>query len=441
MFLGLSPGTRWLLTQATARGKSHAQGGLPNQDCVEVMSNADASVIAAVICDGAGTARHSEVGARTTCQALTPALMELGARIEHAPMPLGVIRKRIIEVIERVRTQLSALGPLNDYHCTLVMCLLTERCGYLGQVGDSIGLSTRFQYISDGTQELLDFFPSRHVRVFEPSRGEYANETHFITQPEWTSSLRLVEIDPSRIDALLLMTDGAMDVAMRHGRPFRGFLANLLGNLLAMDDAQERNQLLAGWLSDPQTHPVTGDDKTMFLAIPDRHRSLANEEFLNVDPVEEPLSLPGLTPWERFLLGVREHKVRLAFSVAALLIAFSVLFGQLDQAMLAFDVDEPARSKGRDYITAELSLVRGKGAEVKKVSDDPSRSLRLLAHRGACQSGTVLTEKVRTCTVWIAPGIGIMEDNPSLRVVYRDTDSGKERELLFEVPDLAEISR
>ena len=87
-------------------------------------------------------------------------------------------------------------GPLNDFHCTMVMCLLTGRGGYVAQVGDSIGLTTKFQYISDGTREVLDFFPSKHVQFFEPERGEYVNETHFITEQDWSEHLRIAEMNP-----------------------------------------------------------------------------------------------------------------------------------------------------------------------------------------------------------------------------------------------------
>jgi serine/threonine protein phosphatase PrpC len=421
----------WRLTHASARGKSHVDFGLPNQDWVEVMTSQDRSVIAAVICDGAGTARQSDLGAQVTCRSLAPALLDLGICVQQAPLPLESVRQRIIDVIEGVRADLAARGPLKDFHCTMVLCLLAERGGYVAQVGDSIGLSTRFQYISDGTQEVLDFFPSKHAKVFEPERGEYVNETHFITELDWVEHLRISEIEPSRIDALLLMTDGAMDVALKRGRPFRGFLANLVGNLLAMDDAQERNQLLAEWLSDPQTYPMTADDKTMFLAIPARHESLASEDFLKVDPIDDQGIEPD--PWQRFIEFVSRHKSAVASTAAILAIALSIVIGQATQAKLAFDVRGPIKLDWHNYSTAQLSLVAGKKAKVILISVDPPRSLRLLAHQRACVVDAVLTKAQPRCSILIAAGAGSSGDRRSVRVMYRDTDSGEDREIRLDV--------
>ena len=421
----------WRLTQASARGKSHVDLGLPNQDWVEVMTSQDQSVIAAVICDGAGTARHSEQGAQITCRSLAPALIELGMLVQQAPVPLEFIRQHIIELVEAVRADLAVRGPLNDFHCTMVLCLLAERRGYVAQVGDSIGLSTKFLYISDGTQEVLDFFPSNHVQVFEPERGEYANETHFVTEPDWVGHLRISEIEPSRIDALLLMTDGAMDVAMKRGRPFRGFLANLVGNLLAMDDAQERNQLLTEWLSDPLTYPMTADDKTMFLAIPARHESLASEDFLKVDPIEGEGDDPDR--WQLFLAFINRHKIVLASSAAIFAIALLMIIGEPDRAELAFDVRGPVKLDWHDYSTTQLSLVDGERAKVILVSVNPPRSLLLLANRRACVAGTMLTEAKPSCSLWIAAGAGSSDARRTVRVVYQDAKSGKEREVRLEV--------
>ena len=90
----------WRLTQASARGKSHIEGGLPDQDWVEVMTSQNLEIIAAVICDGAGTARRSELGAQTTCRSLAAAMLELGMQVQQVPVPLEIARQRIVDVIE-----------------------------------------------------------------------------------------------------------------------------------------------------------------------------------------------------------------------------------------------------------------------------------------------------------------------------------------------------
>lgn len=267
MKLDRPAGDTWQLTRATVRGKSHVDTGLPNQDWVEVRSSPDGLIVASVISDGAGTAAHSEIGSRTTCEMMAPWMLNIGLDMAHAPHDEAMVRDKVVLGIENVRRTLLASGVgLREQHCTFVACVLTDHGGFVCQVGDSIGIGARFAPAGEPGGP-VDFFPDRSTRVFMVERGEYANETHFITELDWRDHLRVSRIDPSEIDALLLMTDGAMDVAMTGGKVFRGFLSNLIATLLAKDHAGERDTLLNDWLADRRTFTVTGDDKTMFVAI------------------------------------------------------------------------------------------------------------------------------------------------------------------------------
>jgi len=142
------------------------------------------------------------------------------------------------DALEEVRARLTEMdGPLSDFHCTLAACVLAEHRGFVCQVGDSIVLSTTFLKTEGDRGTQWDFFPDQGTRLFIPDRGEYVNETHFITEPDWLKHLRVSTIDADGVDALFLMTDGAMDVAMVKGKVFRGFLSNLIGKLLTLPSA------------------------------------------------------------------------------------------------------------------------------------------------------------------------------------------------------------
>lgn len=264
----------WLVTAASATGKGHLDQGLGNQDCVLAGTSPDGRVVAAVVSDGAGSAAQAEIGSSTTCRLLLPWMLEIGHHLTIASsLDEDLIRDRIIEGIENVREVLSRDGALRDRHCTLIACVMTDQVGYVCQVGDSIGIATSF-LADEGADGGVDFFPDEQVRMFSAERGEYANETHFITEPDFRDHLRVTRFPTDQVDALMLMTDGAMDIAMLGGKVYRGFMSAVVGTLLATTDKAERESLLHDWLSDRRTWPVTGDDKTMFVALrsPQRKR-------------------------------------------------------------------------------------------------------------------------------------------------------------------------
>ena len=270
----------WQLTCASVRGKSHLAAGLPNQDWVEVRTTHAGNVVAAAIADGAGSASRSHVGARIACEMMAPCMLEIGIKVQNAGVSGEYVRERIVRSLIEVRERLSHMShKLSDYHSTLVACVLTDAGGYVCQIGDSVALSTSFVGADDRDDRELDFFPDSKCRLFQPDRGEYANETHFITETDWASHLRITPIDISHIDAMVLMSDGAMDIATCKGEVFRGFLSNLIGKLLTVPLPQERERILTDWLADSRAHRATADDKTLFVAIRAKHLRLAHKPF------------------------------------------------------------------------------------------------------------------------------------------------------------------
>lgn len=257
----------WLLVDASVRGKGHIDAGLPNQDAIAIATSRDGKIVAAVVSDGAGTASKAEVGSRAAADRMAPWLLKIGQQIHAGQIHASMARDHLLEGIVALRRHLDPSGmSLRDYHCTLVGCLLTPSGGFVCQIGDSIAVAARFALLGDGSDDPVDFFPDDGCRRYEPERGEYSNETHFITETDWEKHLRITPL-PDSFDAIVLMTDGAMDVVTLRGRIFRGFMSNLFGRILRMSDRHQRNELLHGWLADKQTYGVTGDDKTLFVAI------------------------------------------------------------------------------------------------------------------------------------------------------------------------------
>lgn len=257
----------WQLSAASVLGKSHVDSGQPNQDAFAVVTDQTGEVVCAVVSDGAGTAPRSAEGSRLAADFIAERLCQVGRRWGAAKPATEVVHDEFAMSIAYVRSQLAGAGPsLRDFHCTLVAWLFTPAGSFIAQIGDSAALSTRFAWVNEAGDQKADFFPDGGWRLHEVERGEYANETHFLTEDDWESHLRITALPPG-VDGIVLMTDGAMDIAMLDKQVFRGFLSNLVGKLLSTPASKERDAIIHAWLDDPQTYSVTGDDKTLFVAV------------------------------------------------------------------------------------------------------------------------------------------------------------------------------
>lgn len=245
--------TGWRVFGASVAGKSHLDKGIPCQDA-HAHAKVGASLVA-VVCDGAGSARHSELGAQfvanTLAQALADALRQ-GASIQD--LHDGALACAMAQV----RGGLEALADnhgavLGDYATTVVGAVMGPSVGLFFHLGDGVGVAQ----LNDGGEV-----------ISLPANGEYANETYFLSGERWRDQLRLLPI-PRCVRGLVLMSDGCMPFAMsKHNvslyAPFMGAVQNYLS---CMDDIVLGEQALAHTLLDPRTHQITGDDKTLLIAL------------------------------------------------------------------------------------------------------------------------------------------------------------------------------
>lgn len=260
----LASPARWQLTAASVTGRAHEKAGTPNQDSVEVLEDAEAQAIAAVVSDGAGSAPRSKEGSQATARTMAAALLLLARSRRLADMDAQHMHDWGLASLERLRQELRLLGdPLAQFHCTFVGMVLAPTGRWLLQLGDSAALVSRSE---PGGDEGRVWFPAEATRLHAGSRGTYANETHFVTDADWSLHLTVERLAPDA-DAVLLMSDGAMDVAMSQGRVFSGFLPIVARSLYDTPERSERDGALASWLAHPQTYRNTGDDKTLVVAL------------------------------------------------------------------------------------------------------------------------------------------------------------------------------
>ena len=248
----------WRVFAAAAPGKSHLDVGLPCQDAWACERDGD--VLCAVVCDGAGSASASDEGARWVATRIARELHERGrtgqAMHEH---PEPAIRALLVDVISGIRSELEHRArdtgrALSDYACTLVGAVCSTQRGWLFHIGDGLAVVEP----EAGGPPLVSL----------PENGEYANETYFVTGADWAAHLRLLPIEqPPRL--LALMSDGAAAFVMARGNAglYRPFIDPVERYLVSATETDGR-QALDSTLADPRTHAITGDDKTLLIALP-----------------------------------------------------------------------------------------------------------------------------------------------------------------------------
>lgn len=277
----------WQVYGASSIGKSHIDSNLPNQDSIYLQKTEHGMV--AVVCDGAGSAKFSQAGAAFFSQSIGKMLLSLGVSQSVSSsgitLDLGQLTQQIIEQLSQIRldlqSQLPAESSLRDYHTTFTGLLIhSNHQALLVQIGDSPLTTSQFVV----RHPHIDYFTNLQV-YGDDSKNEYVNETHFITQDNWQSFLRVEPIDLSQVDCLALMSDGCADLVFEGAsvtpKIYRPFFGNLLFNLTQSQSSQQGSAIIEQALGNPATYRLTGDDKSLVVLL--KHQ----QHYQNLEPMVE----------------------------------------------------------------------------------------------------------------------------------------------------------
>ena len=275
----------WQVYGASSIGKSHIDSNLPNQDSIYLQKTEHG--IAAVVCDGAGSAKFSQAGAAFFSHSIGKMLLSLSVSrsVSGIAFDLGQLTQQIIEQLSQIRldlqSQLTAESSLRDYHTTFTGLLIhSNHQALLVQIGDSPLITSQFVV----RHPHIDYFTNLQV-YGDDSKNEYVNETHFITQDNWQPFLRVVPIDLSQVDCLALMSDGCADLVFEGAsvtpKIYRPFFGNLLFNLTQSQSSQQGSAIIEQALGNPATYRLTGDDKSLVVLLKNQ------QHYQNLEPMVE----------------------------------------------------------------------------------------------------------------------------------------------------------
>lgn len=218
--------------------------------------------IVAAVSDGAGSAPEAGTGSLVAAHYATMGAWRRAT--EKSAEPSACVRAGIRAAREKLEERAKRdRRSMENYHTTLIVAAATKNKAAVAHIGDGASIAK-----TGGQYKMLTI----------PARGEYANETFFITMDGYKNLTAYNEVHEP--EELILFTDGVQNELI----DFKGKRADqeALLRLKFLDIPAERNQptteagqlgirstthhLLNQWLEDGQT--THGDDATILIIRP-----------------------------------------------------------------------------------------------------------------------------------------------------------------------------
>ncbi|KJH70313.1 PP2C family serine/threonine-protein phosphatase [Aliterella atlantica] len=259
---------QWKAIARSTVGTSHIKHQMPCQDYggYKVLNN----VLIGAVADGAGSAKYAETGAKLAVEKALAYLTGIEAWLQKhkrfwqlQPQPLSeeqaskIFTKTTTKVIDALKMQAASAGYLfEDLACTLLVFIATPNWVAAMQIGDGF-ITVRCQ------QEA-------HQLLFPPDKGEYINETTFVTSANALQAMR-VEVRKGKPEYIFAATDGLERVAIRMSdfTPFAPFFQPLEEYLQETSNPEQEDAYLMSFLNSDRLNARTDDDKTLLLCCYD----------------------------------------------------------------------------------------------------------------------------------------------------------------------------
>lgn len=240
----------WTAFAASVKGLSHEKIDKPCQDASGTVVLGD--TFFAAIADGAGSAMKSEIGSTL---AVSVALAELQGRVKDGitpdtaePILKGAAESALAAIVERAAE--LELSP-KDLATTLTLVAIRNPHVATFQVGDGLAVAKR----QDG----------QYVALSTPQKGEYANETTFLTSSGAIDGAGFTFHDGPFIFAAGL-TDGLYNVCTNEdGTPFEPFFDHL-EEFCKLAEPATGGQAIADYLQSERIRARADDDLTLVVA-------------------------------------------------------------------------------------------------------------------------------------------------------------------------------
>lgn len=225
----------------------------------------------AAVADGAGSAPHSARGAAVAVAAAVGTLVRDGGPAGKGPVGTvdadGDVEARCARDAEGMAAALHAARaaveiladaegwPTRDLACTLSCAIVRPEGVLAAQIGDGL-------VVAVGRDGVV-------TAVTVPERGDYANETTFLTsEGAVAAALAAMTRADGDVAAVVLLTDGLLRLALdlATATPHAAFFQPLVRFAAAIDHDETATAQLASFLDSPRVRARTDDDLTLLVA-------------------------------------------------------------------------------------------------------------------------------------------------------------------------------
>ena len=256
----------WRAIARYAPGTSHQKLNMPCQDYEHYHIFND--VIVGAVADGAGSAKYSDIGAELAVETVIKYLSPINGYLRKRkrwwqslcqPLSEEEAKKLFKSTLKRAIASLEEQAKSKDYSvndlaCTLLIFVATPRWVAAMQIGDG--------FIVMRSQE------SEYQLLFQPDKGEFVNETTFITSSNALDEMR-VRVLTGHQEFICASTDGLEKLAIRFSdwTPFALFFKPLEEYLGETSDPEKEDEYLKNFLDSERLNARTDDDKTLLLCL------------------------------------------------------------------------------------------------------------------------------------------------------------------------------
>ena len=250
----------WQVTGASVRGSGHDKSNLPCQDSHAWETVDDIWLIAAVA-DGAGSAKHSDIGSITAVEhaiKVTKECIEQRYKIGSLSneetiwqsMFNNVLQSTLDAVIEKAKE--IQKNP-RELASTFLLAVIGPSFTAAVQIGDG-GIVVEHE---NGEYKTLTY----------PEPTEYVNETTFLVSPNAINTAQII-ISDSKNQSVALFSDRLQMLALKYPEwePFEPFFKPIFTFSKKPLDSQISKTELTSLLMSPRVRERSDDDITLLLA-------------------------------------------------------------------------------------------------------------------------------------------------------------------------------
>ncbi|MGB3513993.1 MAG: PP2C family serine/threonine-protein phosphatase [Microcoleaceae cyanobacterium] len=277
----------WKAIACSEIGTSHQKSGLPCQDYTEFIRLNDGGktadngeIVIGAVSDGAGSCKSSHFGSKLAVETALNSLQlwpsSLKKEQKLSPEKLKELaEKAFVKTLKEVKKAFDekarkmSCSP-KDFSCTLLVVVATPNWLAAMQIGDGFIVTKQPE--------------SEYQLLFHPSKGEYANETTFVTASNALEKMQVKTLFGKQ-KFICAASDGLERIAinLKDWQPHPGFF-EMFEKALEIRAENEEKLSTQKWLKSEAVNKKTDDDKTILVCWYESQKNHPPLQYQELNP-------------------------------------------------------------------------------------------------------------------------------------------------------------